>query len=256
MHCLYKRLKDLNGRNKVWLVKHRLICKKYVLIETDAYTIKILKNLENSENMVKIVKFIDNFVLVKYYAEGDLMNYIMKRNVLFSENEARALLLQMINIMTYLEECGIVHGDIRLENILVQEKNGKNIYKLCDFGSAAYKQDINNDLIMVGRTTTSSNCASPELIRGGVHCDIWSLGILLYNILVGKEPFTEEHFIEFENPEMPDYLSTEVVDLIYKLLDKYQQNRPNLIEILNHPFLNPNSKQLVSREPQKFKKRI
>ncbi|NXN25977.1 NUAK2 kinase, partial [Nycticryphes semicollaris] len=131
------------------------------------------------ENSSKIV------IVMEYASKGDLYDYISERQRL-TEQEARHFFRQVVSAVYYCHKNGIVHRDLKLENILL-DANG-NI-KIADFGlSNVYQQDK-----LLQTYCGSPLYASPEIINGkpykGPEVDSWSLGVLLYILVHGTMPF-------------------------------------------------------------------
>ena len=204
--------------------------------------IQILEIL-NHPNILQLYETIiseKNIYIITEYIEGkDLFHYIFSTQRL-SELKSSQLFRQLISCIEYIHKLGIVHRDIKPENILLNKQ--KNFLKLVDFGlSNTYKH---GQLI---KTPCGSPCyAAPEMISGkkfnGLFSDLWSCGVVLYCMLVGKLPFDDEninvlyHNIRIANFYMPSFLSNYARDLIYKILTPSPKKRITIDEIKKHPF--------------------
>jgi serine/threonine protein kinase len=113
--------------------------------------------------------------------EGTLFK-LLKKNKIFSEEEAAKRLRNVAEAIKYIHEKGIAHRDIKPENIVIS--NG--IGKLCDFGWAT---------ICTERRKTycgTFDYAAPEILEGveyDLTVDLWCLGVLAYELMVGRAPF-------------------------------------------------------------------
>ncbi|XP_062998419.1 NUAK family SNF1-like kinase 2 [Elgaria multicarinata webbii] len=131
------------------------------------------------ENSSKIV------IVMEYASKGDLYDYISERQRL-TEQEARHFFRQVVSAVYYCHKNGIVHRDLKLENILLDANC--NI-KIADFGlSNVFQQDR-----FLQTFCGSPLYASPEIVNGrpykGPEVDSWSLGVLLYILIHGTMPF-------------------------------------------------------------------
>ncbi|KAJ3378972.1 hypothetical protein HDU92_007004, partial [Lobulomyces angularis] len=161
-------------------------------LETLKREAKIMKHLSNHPNIVQFYKVIENndfFFLVMELCEMDLFEAITKQNG-FPQEVVKEVFLQLLNALIYCHEMGVYHRDIKPENIMIS-KDFK--VKLCDFGLATTE-----------RWSTEFGCGSvrymaPECMNASKKkkCyssalnDVWSMGILLINLLFGKNPWHE-----------------------------------------------------------------
>lgn len=126
----------------------------------------------------------DHIVLVRdFCAYGDIYKWIMAHKR-FSVPSAARIMKQMLEALTYLHSNGILHRDIKLENILI---TGDDTCKLSDFGLAvrlnAFEQQC----------CGSPGYVAPEVLRRqayGAPADVFSLGVVLFVLLSGRSPFT------------------------------------------------------------------
>lgn len=126
---------------------------------------------------------------------GDLLNYVRRRGRL-KEDLAKFIFRQIILGLQYINSKGILHRDIKLENILLTTKNE---VKICDFGVC--NQDSSNCETQNKQCGTLAYLA-PEVCIGkgykGFASDIWGAGVVLYVILYGTLPFRATNNVELK----------------------------------------------------------
>ena len=126
---------------------------------------------------------------MEHCCNGELFSFITSKNRL-KEEEACKLFQQLISALTYLGKLGIVHRDVKPENLLLDEQLN---LKMIDFGlSNMYKQGEKLS------TACGSPCyAAPELIKGleyvGQKADLWSAGVVLFTMVCGHLPFEDSN---------------------------------------------------------------
>ena len=219
------------------------INKKRLLLE-----ISILKKVRH-KNIIKLYEIMETpqtiYLVMEYCNSGELFDFIVSKDKL-NENQACSFYQEIIDALSYLHSQNIVHRDVKPENILLNRINRKINCKLIDFGISRTCQ--NNELVTTPCGTASY--ASPEMHKGEAYnpilSEVWSSGILLFSMVCGYLPFSEED--EYENInnilkgnyEFPDdiELSPEIKDLIKHLLDINPNTRYNLEQIKQHPWLN------------------
>lgn len=169
---------------------------------------------------------------------GELYDYLVERGTL-SEPEARRVFGQLCLAIAYVHGRGIVHRDLKLENVLLDEKCN---VKLGDFG---FTREFEGKRLMETFCGTTGY-AAPEMLAGrkytGEEVDIWSLGIILYALLAGALPFDDDDESVMKAKilsgeyEMPDYLSEEARDLLNGILKLEPTQRLSIKSILSHPW--------------------
>ena len=213
--------------------------------------IDILKKLSHP-NIVKIYEFyISNshyYIITEFCKEGELFSYIKNK---YSERQLAVLFYQVFSGLWYLHDNKILHRDIKLENIMISKKekdneSGEELFwvKIIDFGTAKIFEKNKKEKDVVG----SSYYIAPEVLKQNYNekCDTWSVGVILYMMLVGRAPFDgkdDEEIIskinsgEYNSKE-PRLLkhSPEVRDLVSKLLQKDLSRRYSAKEALGHPW--------------------
>ena len=244
---------------KVFLVKHKQSNNKYAIKVVNKEKLLLKNQTINSiykeisihqtlihPNIIRLYSFSEdqkNFYFIMEYAEnGSLYNLIKFRKL--SEEESYNYFIQVLSSLYFLHNHNLVHRDLKPENLLLNKDN--NI-KLCDFGLCT---DVSFNL----RDTFCGTFEymAPELLNNKPYnqsIDIWSLGILLYEMLHGYSPFKNNHKIIdlneiHNNVNNEDFtidfelnLSNECIDLIYNLLELDYNKRIKINEILCHPWI-------------------
>ena len=132
------------------------------------------------------------------------MNELIKRRKKLTEIETQSYLIQMLNGIKYLHQNKVIHRDLKLGNLFLSEKLE---IKLGDFGLAA-KVEFDGEK---KRTICGTpNYIAPEILEGktghSYEVDIWSLGVILYTLLIGKPPFeTAEVKSTYKKIKMNNY---------------------------------------------------
>ncbi|KAJ3163470.1 hypothetical protein HDU86_000049 [Geranomyces michiganensis] len=156
-----------------------------------------------------------------------------------TEPQARCVFGQIVSAVAHLHSLGVVHRDIKDENILVDEDFH---VKLVDFGSAAFIPQPPAGKLF-DRFLGTIQYASPEILRGekyrGPEAEVWALGCCLYIMLNGGVPFTTPQQAATQAYTFPKQgLSRECLDLLDAMLHKKASRRPTVSEVVNHPWLN------------------
>ncbi|XP_072548176.1 serine/threonine-protein kinase ULK2 isoform X2 [Salminus brasiliensis] len=215
--------------------------------------IKILKELQH-ENIVALydVQETPNFVflVMEYCNGGDLADYLQAKGTL-REDTLRVFLQQIAAAMRILNSKGIIHRDLKPQNILLSYTgrkkssiNGIRI-KIADFGFARYLQSN----MMAATLCGSPMYMAPEVIMSqnyDAKADLWSIGTVIYQCLVGKPPFQANSpqdlrmFYEKNKnlvPNIPRETSPQLADLLLGLLQRNQKDRMDFDTFFSHPFL-------------------
>ena len=213
----------------------------------------------NHPNVVKLIdiRATENhyYLILEYCNGGDLSTFRKQKGGLVDELSVKFLVKQIVEGLNEVYNKNAIHRDIKLSNILLSypneesRKNGKPIAKIGDFGFGKLvtqlgkiKKSELSDLLRI-----SSNTA-PELFSHGestFKSDIWSLGIMVYELLCGRNCYlgmTKEELIRNINNgvyEIPKKLnlSIECLDFINVCLQFNPKERIDWKDLMNHPFV-------------------
>ena len=189
----------------------------------------------------------NEFAIVMEFCDTDLMTKFCSQNA-FSLQEVRGILNQLNNTFRIMANNNIIHGDLKLDNILVKYINSnKNSYilKLTDYGvSNKFMLDICTKFR--AKTAIGEN-TSPEMLISkdnyGQECDLWSLGILIHLLLTKNYPYPGNSDKEILNNIYKNGMrsivktgNNEFDHLLRRLLTKNPKDRLTWNEYFSHPF--------------------
>lgn len=190
---VYKVWDDYTDRYKALKIIHKHFYSDKEVISDLKQEAKILMNLR-SEHVVRLwdihLKGATKYIDMEYIEQGDLvdlkLSYPGKK---IPEEKVIELTKQMVNGMKYIHDNNVIHKDIKPQNIMLT-KNG--IVKIMDFGIS---ETFRSSMSRIKETSRSGTPAymSPEQLIGkdvGKESDIWSFGVMLYELLSGKQLFT------------------------------------------------------------------
>jgi serine/threonine protein kinase len=240
---VYKSRK-INSKDQVAIkmVKKALYQSNQQLLIQLHREIKIMKKLFHP-NLMKLHEFFQSsknyYMVMDLCPEGDLENY-MKRNKIsyFFEQEAILLLSHIRDGFGQLRKLHILHRDLKLANIFVKEAH----LVIGDFGTSKIFNGMTNTTV-----GTPINMA-PEILKGLPYdhkSDIWSLGIVFYNLLFGKVPFSGCSIGDLlnqikknsgENLKFPKqiFICTDIKKALAQMLEPKQEKRLSWDEFKNH----------------------
>ncbi|EEB16115.1 cAMP-dependent protein kinase catalytic subunit, putative [Pediculus humanus corporis] len=160
--------------------------------------IEVVKGLKHI-NLIRFLQAIETthrvYIIMEYAENGSLLDVIRKDQYI-DEVRARKYFRQLIDAVDYCHERGVVHRDIKCENLLMDHDNN---VKLSDFGFARGHMRIKNGVAPLSDTFCGSYAyASPEILKGVPYqpqlSDIWSTGVVLYAIVYGRLPFDDTNY--------------------------------------------------------------
>ncbi|QPG74678.1 Serine/threonine-protein kinase ark1 [Brettanomyces nanus] len=209
--------------------------------------IEIQANLRHSNCLRLYGWFYDDknvYLILEYAAKGELYQQL-KKCQRFDEARTSYYIYQVASALSYLHKKHIIHRDLKPENILMHFHNQ---VKLSDFGWSVYAPQDRRRTTMCG----TLDYLPPEMVEAKSHnekVDVWALGVLMYELLVGKPPFEDEHSsitykrIAKVDLQIPHFVSTDATDLIKKLLRYDPAKRLSLQDLPNHPWITRNRSQ-------------
>ena len=200
--------------------------------------LKLLHKVQTVKGVVKLFDFFERrdsfiYILERPSHGKDLFDFITDKGAL-NEDLARELFREIVTTVTECHRLGVTHRDIKDENIVIDLDTGR--VSLIDFGSGAYtKEEVFNDF------DGTRVYSPPEWISRGEYyyeaAAVWSLGILLFDMVCGDIPFERDEDILAAQPEFRREVSPECSDLILSCLNVNQDQRISLQKILQHPWL-------------------
>jgi aurora kinase A len=179
-------------------------------------------------------------LMLEYCKRGSLQNVLDEWGTLSLE-DAKRILLQIVDALSYCHSKGLIHRDIKPENILLGDDGN---VKLADFGLSICEKSDRPKLH--SQDTGTIYYMAPEMIGNKPYnktVDIWSLGNVLYELLVGRPPFYEKNKskmltrIKNRDVKFPSVVKADAQDLILKFLAVKPEHRITLEEVKNHSWL-------------------
>ena len=180
------------------------------------------------------------FYIVQEYVEGKTVFDLINSYGCLPEWLCRHIFCQLICALEYLHvEKNVVHRDLKAENIILDIN--KNI-RIIDFG---FSNQFTKDDNLLQTACGSPAYAPPEMFTGKHYtsaADLWSAGVVLYAMAVGKLPFQDPNMkllvrkIVYAEPEYPETMSPDLVDLLKRMLMKDSACRMSIQKIQSHPW--------------------
>ncbi|XP_070683229.1 serine/threonine-protein kinase TIO-like isoform X6 [Malus domestica] len=182
--------------------------------------------------------------------EGELFE-ILEDDKCLPEEQVQAIAKQLVRALHYLHSNRIIHRDMKPQNILI---GAGSIVKLCDFGFA---RAMSTNTVVLRSIKGTPLYMAPELVREQPYnhtADLWSLGVILYELFVGQPPFYTNsvyalirHIVK-DPVKYPDNISPSFKNFLKGLLNKVPQNRLTWPALLEHPFVKETPPELEARE--------
>ncbi|KAK9082084.1 hypothetical protein Syun_031483 [Stephania yunnanensis] len=220
-----------------------------IAIEDVRREVNILRALTGHRNLVQFYDALEDddnvYVVMELCKGGELLDRILSRGGKYSEEDAKAVLVQILSIVAYCHLQGVVHRDLKPENFLFSTKDEESPLKAIDFGLS----DFVNPGERLNDIVGSAYYVAPEVLNRayGTEADMWSIGVIAYILLCGSRPFwakTESGIFRavvkmepnFEEVPWPS-LSSEARNFVKSLLTKDYRKRLTAAQALSHPWL-------------------
>ena len=195
------------------------------------------------------------YMILDLVSGGEMFEHLIN-NGAYAEKDASRLIYEALSALAFLHGVGVVHADLKPENLLLCSKNRREgTIKIIDFGCAVVSADDAQK--GTARPAGSSGTTAywpPERFKEGATTDaamdMWSLGVILYIMLTGVHPFdldglsTDEEIEDVikEDPRPPqdgftDHLSSSAIDAMHRLMEPDPAKRATAYEMLQHPWV-------------------
>lgn len=265
----------LGSSNKVFKVKHKqtnaLRAMKVINKEKDKINeeeqkrlisaIKILKQLDH-QNIMKVYEYFNtpnDIVIISELCTGGALLKKLMRVRRFKENVVANIMSQLLSVVECCHQKNILHGHLKLEDILIESKEESNQeyfnIKIIDFG---IDEIVNKTNIFNDKNPNYVRYVAPEILNKKAYdskCDLWSLGVIMFILLTGEQPF-KGSFDEIVNgikhnditftEEQNKYISQSAQDLILHLLIKSPRDRFSARQALDHEWIKSNERNRTS----------
>ncbi len=173
--------------------------------------------------------------MVMEWVDGRLLRRVINEDRPLPHDRAVKLIIRTLDALQYIHEHGVVHRDMKPENVMVDDQD--NI-KLIDFGIASNQGSRRLTFAKLSQTMGTPDYISPEQVRGGrgdARSDIYSVGVMLYEMLTGQVPFSGPNpFIVMNdrllnNPtpprELDPTITPQMQEIIYRAMEREPRNR-------------------------------
>ncbi|MBI4549197.1 MAG: protein kinase [Ignavibacteriae bacterium] len=271
MGVVYKGKHTILGRDVALKIMDPQLNRDRDSLKRFEYEAKALGRLKNP-HIVDIIDYRESeigYLIVMEYVKGITIAEKIRQDGPFTIEKTLPIVNQLLNALDHAHKAGITHRDIKPSNIMLTEANAITIM---DFGLAKLKDA--SGLTKTGTTAGTPGYMSPEQIRGEEvdhRTDIWSVGVVFYEMVTGHLPFRGEHQAAItycilnekplplkryypETPEIMQYVIERCLEKDPK--DRYQNVTEIQTDLRDFAKTYEMTKTLVPEEPYKVKKGI
>jgi serine/threonine-protein kinase len=173
--------------------------------------------------------------MVMEWVDGRLLRQVLNEQRKFPVERALRIALAICDALAYIHSHGVVHRDLKPENIMV---DAEDRIKLIDFGIAANVGSRRITFAKLSQTMGTPDYISPEQVRGkrgDARSDLYALGVMLYEMLTGKVPFTGPNAFVIMNDrllnnpipprQIDPQISPQLQEIIYRAIEREPKNR-------------------------------
>ncbi|KAK8702389.1 hypothetical protein V6N13_020745 [Hibiscus sabdariffa] len=225
-----------------------------ISIEDVRREVKILKALSGHKHLVQFYDACEDannvYIVMELCEGGELLDRILARGGRYTEEDAKAIVVQILSVVSFCHLQGVVHRDLKPENFLFTSGGEDADMKLIDFGLSDFIRPDERLNDIVG----SAYYVAPEVLHRSysLEADIWSIGVITYILLCGSRPFwarTESGIFRSvlrSDPNFDDLpwpsVSPEAKDFVKRFLNKDYRKRMTAAQALTHPWLRDDSR--------------
>ncbi|CAH9068877.1 unnamed protein product [Cuscuta epithymum] len=240
---------NLKGQEVAVKVINKLKMTTAIAIEDVRREVKILRALKGHRNLIRFYDAYDDeenvYIVMELCKGGELLDRILSRGGKYSEEDAKVVIVQILNVVSYCHLQGVVHRDLKPENFLFASKDERSPLKAIDFGLSDYVRPDERLNDIVG----SAYYVAPEVLHRsyGTEADMWSVGVIAYILLCGSRPFwarSESGIFRAVLKADPNFdeapwptISSEAKDFVKRLLNKNYRKRLTAAQALCHPWV-------------------
>ncbi|KAL7101309.1 hypothetical protein ACP275_08G047100 [Erythranthe tilingii] len=236
-----------------------------IAIEDVRKEVKILRALTGHSNLIQFYDAYEDhenvYVVMELCEGGELLDKILSRGGKYAEDDAKIVMIQILNVVSFCHLQGVVHRDLKPENFLFTTKEETSPLKAIDFGLSDFVKPDERLNDIVG----SAYYVAPEVLHRAysTEADVWSVGVIAYILLCGSRPFwarTESGIFRAVVKAEPTYdeqpwptMSSEAKDFVKRLLNKDPRKRMTAAQAICHPWIRNTSEVKVPLDILIFK---
>lgn len=223
------------------------------------HEVDIMRRLTSCTKVPRLVDALEdtnNYYIVQEWCKGGMVKEYVCAHDAYSENTVASIVRGVLRGLYQIHSAGVIHCDIKASNVLFADRENDAEVKLADFGTAVAYDPEKEGLVEVAELVGTPWFMSPESLshKVGPRTDIWSVGVMTYQLLSGSLPFNDRensmhpsisriwYSILHEKPLFKGqkwaHVSNEARNFVEICLIKDPTQRPGVLEALQHPWLN------------------